>query len=316
VNSLDDLPSLEEMTSRCRAMVEQLVALKDAPKLESYTGPVLFEPRAAAAIFSSNFGRRFIGGQRPLGSRTTPDDFANKLGKRILPRFLSVVDDPTLSEVAGVRVLGHYIYDDQGVAARPVQLVENGKLKALVMSRNPSKEFSHSTGHGRGAYGPRASLASLVVMANPAVDASGLNDDLLEACQDEDLSYGIRVTSMGTSQMPAQFQGFDFSGFDFDFDSFQGNRGGGETPLVMYKVFPDGHEELVRGVEIARIELKAFKRILAAGDTPYVLNTGGRSAQTFCVPALLFEELDLAKMDRDFDTPPIIPSPLARTRHD
>jgi hypothetical protein len=78
-------------------------------------------------------------------------------------------------------------------------------------------------------------------------------------------------------------------------------------------VYADGHEELVRGAEIARVDLKAFKRMLAAGDTPYVLNTaGGGDGQTVVVPALLFEELDLAKIDRDFDKPPILPTPLAR----
>jgi TldD protein len=80
----------------------------------------------------------------------------------------------------------------------------------------------------------------------------------------------------------------------------------------MYKVFPDGHEELVRGAEIARIDLKVFKRMLAAGDTPYVLNTGGGDGSTVVAPAMLFEELDFAKIDRDFDKPPILPTPLAR----
>jgi len=92
----------------------------------------------------------------------------------------------------------------------------------------------------------------------------------------------------------------------------EGGRGG-TNPLLMYKVYPDGREELVRGAEIARIDFKAFKRIMAAGDTPFVRNTSyGLLGQTVAVPALLFEELDLAKIDRDFDKPPILPTPLAR----
>jgi len=87
---------------------------------------------------------------------------------------------------------------------------------------------------------------------------------------------------------------------------------GGLIPLAMYKVFRDGREELVRGAQVARLDLKAFKRLLAAGDKPYLLNTGGPEGRTTVVPALLFEELDLAKIDRDFDKPPQLPNPLAR----
>lgn len=310
--TLEDLPPIDELGNRCRAMVDQLIAVKDAPKLDSYTGPVLFEPRAAAVVFSSGIANRLAGGQRPVGSRTTADDFANKLGKRILPRFLSVMDDPTRSEIAGAQALGHFTYDDQGVVARPVQLVENGRLKALVMSRNPSKEFGNSTGHGRGAWRPRAATANVFVTANPATNPDGLREDLREACQDEDLPFGIRVVAMSAQAGVSRFDDFAFPGFDFD--SFSRGRSAGEMPLVMYKVFADGHEELVRGAEIARIDLKAFKRILAAGDTPYVLNSDGGSGRTVCVPALLFEELDLAKIDRDFDKPPILASPLARAK--
>ena len=84
----------------------------------------------------------------------------------------------------------------------------------------------------------------------------------------------------------------------------------------MYKVYPDGREELVRGAEIARFDLKAFKRMLAAGDKPYVLNSGGTGGRTVVAPALLFEELDLAKIDRDFDKPPSLANPLARAKKD
>ena len=83
-------------------------------------------------------------------------------------------------------------------------------------------------------------------------------------------------------------------------------------PLAMYKVFPDGREELVRGAEFAEISPKAFKRILAAGDKLHVNNKAGMQGKTVAAPALLFEELDLAEIDRDFDKPPVLPSPLAR----
>lgn len=297
----EDLPAKDELTQRCRKMAEQLIALKNAPTLASYTGPVLFDAEAATATFARQFGGSFAGGQRPVGSRANPDDFANKLNKRILPRFLNVVDDPSREAIAGETVMGHYVYDDQAVKAQAVTLVEGGRLKALLMSRNPSKEFSQSNGHGRGGFGrTRASVGCLLVTAEPAENAENLKKELIEACSDEGLEYGIRIASLGSA---GDGGGRSYGGYEY---------GGGSSPLVMYKVYPDGHEELVRGAEGARIDLKAFKRMLAAGGTPHVLNAGGGDGQTVVAPAMLFEELDLAKIDRDFDKPPILPTPLAR----
>lgn len=308
---LEELPSLDELAGRCRDMAEQLVAVKNAPLLDNYIGPVLFDAEAAASVFSQQMLRRFAGGQRPVGSRRSPDDFANMLNRRILPRFMNVVDDPTQEAIAGTPVTGHYNYDDQGVPARRVSLIEGGRLKALLMSRNPSKEFKKSTGHGRGSRQPRATAGCLIVTADPPADAATLRQELIEACQDEGLEYGIRIASLGGTGagagVPAYLRRYEAL---FGFSDMGSQRG--TTPLVMYKVYPDGREELVRGAEIARFDLKAFKRMLAAGDTPYVLNSGGAATHTVVAPAMLFEELDLAKMDRDFDKPPILPTPLAR----
>ncbi len=297
-----ELPDSDELMRRCHQMARQLVGLKDAPILDNYTGPVLFEAEPAAMLFWWQFGSSLGGGQRPVGSATSPDDLCNKLNKRILPRFLNVIDDPLRETLAGMPVLGHYLYDDQGVKAEPVEVVRAGRLKALLMSRNPSKEFQRSNGHGRGLFGPQAAVGCLIVTADPATDAEGLKRELLEACEDEGLEYGLRVASLGSV-------GGGRSGYSGRHREYWGAA----TPLMMYKVYPDGREELVRGAEIARIDLKAFKRILAAGDTPYVFNAGwGTEGLTVAAPALVFEELDLAKIDRDFDKPPVLPAPLAR----
>jgi TldD protein len=305
---LEALPAREELLRRCRTMAERLIALKDAPTVAAYTGPVLVDAEAAATLFARQFATAFAGGQRPVGTRATPDDFANKLNKRILPRFLNVVDDPTQDVIAGIPVMGHYRFDSQGVPAQPVRLVKAGRLTGLLMSRNPSKDFKQSNGHGRGAYGtPRATVACLIVAADPADDAPTLKRKLLSACEDEDLEFGLRLARLGNTG-DARSSSAGWSAFGY------ARRGSAVVnPAVMYKVYPDGREELVRGAEIARLDFKAFKRIRAAGDTPFVLNTGGGAeAQTIVAPALLFEELDLAKVDRDFDKPPILPSPLAR----
>jgi len=283
--NLADLPSVDELQSRSRELAERLVRLKNAPRLtEAYAGPVLVEAAPAALLFGMQFSRSFAGGQRPVGSPSDPEDFEKKIGKRILPRSVSVVDDPTLEQFNGRYVVGNYDYDDQGVPARPITLVEGGRLQHQVMSRNPSRLYKQSTGHGNGFFRPMAATACLVVKSDDAADADTLRRELLETAQDEDLEYAIRVAS-----------------------------GGPTGPLEVYKVFPDGREELVRGVEGMTLNLRAFKRIIAVGDTPHVLNVTSRQiGQSFIVPALLFEELDLAPVDRDFDKPPLLPSPLAQ----
>jgi len=304
---LEDLPALPELTKRCTQMVERLLAAREAPLLDSYTGPVLFEAEPATELFAGQFAQRFAGGQRPVGSSSNPDDFENKLGKRILPGFLNVVDNPAQETINGQLVMGNYAYDDEGVKAQAVSLVKGGTLEALLMSRNPSKQFKQSNGHGRGSYGSQAGVGCLLVTSDEGADGAALRQRLLEAAAEESLDFGLRVVALGNVGDGGGYGGY------YGRARFGGPRGGGTAPLAMYKVYPDGREEMVRGAEIARVELKAFKNILAAGDTPYVRNSGsGTQGRTVAVPALLFEELDLAKMDRDFDKPPLLPAPLAR----
>ncbi len=307
--TIDDLPSLDKMSADTRVMIARLTELKKASTLESYTGPVLFDAESAAPLFAAQFSRRFSGGQRDVGSQTPPDDFSRKLNRRILPRSVSVVDDPTITKIGDDPVFGHYLYDDQGVSAQPVKLVEGGRLLAQLMSRNPSKEFAHSNGHGRGMYQPQPTYSNLVLTAEDGLSTNGLKQELIDAAQDEGLEYGIRVAELGSVG--------GGGGGSASYRYRYGGRGGagGSQPLIMYKVFPDGHEELVRGADISGLNLKAFKRLLALGDKPYLVNSAGGAGgggSTVAAPAMLFEELDLAEIDRDFDKPPILPSPLAR----
>lgn len=288
------LPPPAELVQQARDMAAELIAVSRAPVLAAYSGPVLFEPEAAASFFARHLGGRFSGGQRPVGTRANPDDFSNKLNRRILPRFATIIDDPTLETISGVGAMGHYRFDDQGVSAQRVILVEGGRLLNLLMSRNPSKEFSKSNGHGRGNFAPRAAVGSLIVSSSQPASDEALRKELIDSFLDEGLEFGIRVAALGSVG--------------------GGGRGGdgGGSPLVMYKVFPDGREERVRGAEFARVDLKAFKRILAFGERSHVLNFVGVAGQTVVAPAMLFEELDLARIDRDFTRPPILAPPLAR----
>lgn len=308
-----DLPTQAELENRTRDMVATLIKIKNAPILESYSGPVLFDSKPAAQLFSQVFAGKLAGGQRPVGGQTPPDDFEKKIGERVLPKTFDVTDDPTRETIDGVKVAAHYEIDDQGVPVQPVKLVEKGKLLAQVMSRTPSKKSAKSTGHGRGEWRPAATTACLVIATKNGKDTKALRKKLSELCEEEDTEFGIRIASLASSSR--SFGGME--GFiDFDMlSSFGMDRFGmgGITPLEMYKVYPDGREELVRGAEIAKFDLRTFKRVPATGKDRYVLNFGsGSSAKTVVAPAMLFPELDLAKVDKDFDKPPILASPLAQ----
>jgi predicted Zn-dependent protease len=281
------VPAADELSPKVRELIERLLKIRTAPKLEStYTGPVLVDASAASVVFGGTFAQQFAGGQRPVGSQSRSDDFEKKLGKRILPRSVTVIDDPGLKEFSGELLIGDYRYDDQGVAGQKQTLVEKGRLKALVMSRNPSKEFKNSTGHGRGSSRPSAMISNLILTSTDPLTDEAMREEFIEAFQDEDNAFGIRIASLS-----------------------------GRSPLEVYKVYPDGREELIRGVNAIRADARAFKRILAVGDKPAVMNVlGGEGGQSVVAPALLFEELDLAPVDSDFDKPPFIPSPLARLK--
>jgi predicted Zn-dependent protease len=293
-----DLPTEEELRAETVKMVKRLIALRTAPVLETYNGPVLLAAQPAAELFGSFFADRFAGGQRPVGSSSNPDDFENKIGQRLFPRYIRIVDDPTLEAFANVPLIGHYQFDHQGVLARPVTLVDGGRLEAQVMSRNPSRIADRSTGHGRGTSGPSASTSVLLLTGDDPLSDEQLHQELLSAARDEGLDFGILIARLGET-------GGGSDGFS------RMRMSGGRNPLEIYKVYEDGRRELVRGVELSGLDLRAFKQLLGVGQRVYVYNQSA-TGQSFVAPAMLFEELDLAKIDRDFDKPPFMPNPVGR----
>ena len=97
--SVEDFPKVEKILKDVDAMAARLYARMDAPVLEQYTGPVLFEGVASCQVFRSLLSDGIAGKIDPIGvSRQSVSDLENldrKLGLRILPRSFSVYDDPT-----------------------------------------------------------------------------------------------------------------------------------------------------------------------------------------------------------------------------
>ncbi len=272
----------------------ELTELRNAPVVDDYAGPVLVTGVAADQILRDLLVGELGGTPLPksdrVGDRSSRDTaLVGKLGKRILPLGVSVVDDPLPAKVGGVVVMGAAKFDDEGIAAQRVSLVENGTLKRLLMSRTPRKGFEHSSGHGysSGTSPVRARAANVYVTSSRAVSAGELKRRAIAAANDEGNPYILVIEKLAD--------------------------GGGPVPEVMRKLYLDGHLELVRGGTIGGgITLRSLRDILAVGDTPTPLQyddgavTGTASISA---PALLFRDGDIRKPTGGQRQPPIAPRP-------
>jgi predicted Zn-dependent protease len=329
--TMADLPPQDALIARTRAMAERMLKVRLASSIDRYNGPVLFEGDAAAEIFSQEFATGLMAVRTPLSDdprfemffnqmmgKLGGTSFVDKIGGRVLPEFLNVTDNPLLSNYQGTKLLGAGKIDDDAVKTRETKLVERGTLKTLLATRVPVRSVTHSTGSRRG-WGPAPS--NLFVTAEKSSSTDELHKELLRRVKDRGLEYGIVVRRVGGGAA-ASFMKMAMA------MAQQGGQGGTSLAEV-YKLFPDGHEELVQGVEIAELTPAAFRDIVAVGDTPVVftdefiprigaLFSMGLSASSdvpvvsCVVPAMLFEEVSLVKSPGPFPNPPISPSPLAK----
>jgi len=74
----------------------------------------------------------------------------------------------------------------------------------------------------------------------------------------------------------------------------------------------DGHEEMVRGMEFGAVETRELKRILAGGESVSVYNSNAGAGYSIICPSVLFEELELNKIEKEFDRLPILDAPRTR----
>jgi len=319
--SLEDLPSEAEMSAAIRRMAEELTALATAPTLENYSGPALLTGQAAAELFAQLLAPQLSGHRPPvferqeMAARIPRSELADRLNRPVLPRFLSVVDDPTQTELGGQPLIGAYAFDDQGIAARPVTLIQEGVLKTLLMSRRPHKEIPQSNGHGRAlAQGSAAAvIGNLFVRAADGKTFAELKEELIRLCREQGLKYGLLIKML---EQPALTEG----GLPF-FPFRMGGRPPGESlsaPILAYTVSVDGgREELVRGLTAGEIPIRTLKDILAAGSESYVNNrtAGGEEfgttgiAATVIAPSLLFEELEFKRASGSQQKPVLLPHP-------
>ncbi len=207
VRQMKDLPTKAEVLTRTQGLLTSLKQLREAPvSEEEYRGPVLLSADAAAGVMSELVGPNLLGNRPTLGQNArTTGDWANNYKSRVLPDFLSVVDDPTLTTFEGHALLGNYEVDDEGVKASRVSLIEKGQLVSYLLSREPIRDFPNSNGHGRASVTgpPTSSLGNLIVQSSDALSTDELKKKLIEACKQRNLPYGYFVANAGAAPDPA-----------------------------------------------------------------------------------------------------------------
>jgi TldD protein len=286
VAKAEELPTREKLISESKKMLDTIMALRQAPIVEEeYRGPVLFAPDAADDVVASLVGANVLGRKPQLGrpNRTT-GAFATSYKTRVLPNFLTVIDDPTQKDFEGKSLVGNYDVDDDGVKAQPVTLIEKGTLVNYLVSRQPIRDFPSSNGHGRGGAGtvPTPNLGVLLVKSSDAESPEALKQHVIQMITEQGKPYGYRVETLGP----------------------------GNTPRLLYRIYPDGHEELVRGAVFNELDVRALRSdLLSVGNDPLVSNRAGGIATTVISPSLLFDELEVKRADTSKDKLPDYPPP-------
>lgn len=294
------LPADSVIQSRVQDLAAKLDALVSAPPAEPIVCPAILSGRASAVFFHEIFGHRIEGHRQK--DITEGQTFAKMVGQKVLPDFISVEFDPTRKQFDGRDLIGFYEYDDEGVKARPVKVVEDGILKTFLLSRSPVGEFTHSNGHGRRQPGFEviSRQSNLIVESSKQVSDEALRQQLIAEVKRQAKPYGLYFEEVAS--------GYTTTGRE-------GLQAFTVVPLVVYRVYPDGRpDELIRGVDIVGTPLASFQKILATSDHAAVFNgycgaESGSIPVSAVSPAILVSEIEIQKKQNSQRKPPLLPRP-------
>lgn len=298
---LAGLPNDKTILAVIERVSKQLESLRLAPVAEPFVGPAILSGRAAGVFFHEIFGHRVEGHRQK--DETEGQTFTKSIGTPVLPDFLSVQFDPTRRTINGIDLNGHYRYDDEGVPAQRVIVVEAGVLKTFLLSRSPVLTFDKSNGHGRKQPGSEvvSRQSNLIVESSKQVSEARLRGMLLDEIMRQKKPYGLyfeEVTGGYTQTRRGGLQAFAV------------------MPIVVYRVYADGRpDEMVRGVDIVGTPLASFSKILATSNRQEVFNgycgaESGSIPVSAVAPALLVSEIETQRKEKSPDRPPLLPRPV------
>ena len=295
-----DLPDEASLEKTQAQLTAELFQLREAPVIDPYTGPALLMEEAAGVFFHETVGHRLEGERQ--NDEKEGRTFKGQVGKRVLPEFLSVTDDPTAKTAAGVALNGYYTVDDEGIVARPVPLIENGVLRDYLKSRTPIVGSLKSNGHGRaeGVADPMGRMANLFVRSTKKLSIAALKAALLAEVRRQGKPFGLIIRDI---------TGGSTNTTNYGYQAFKGQ------PRLVYRVdAKTGAETLVRGVEMVGTPLTTVSKIVATSDTEGVFNgfcgaESGFVPVSTVAPAVLMSEIELQRTQKTTERPPILPAP-------
>ena len=319
------LPNDAELKRIAAEMGENVTNLVKAPVGEDYTGPVLFEGVASAQLFAQLLGTQLSIPRSPVSdpgrsANISRSELEGRRGSRILPEWMEAIDDPTIETYKGKTLFGHFKVDLEGQVPKPVKVIEEGKLANYLLTRTPVRGFDTSNARARipGAFGGKAALFSnLFIKTKEATPAADLKKKLLAIVDQRALKFGLIVRKL---DYPASAPGDELRRVA----EASAQRGGRvvSLPILIYKVFPDGKEELVRGLRFRGASSRSLRDIVAAGDDETifdVIQNGTLLAQvgagnfvagsTIIAPSVLFEDFEFERRTDDWPKLPVVPPP-------
>jgi hypothetical protein len=325
--ALAQVPSEAELQDSLKAIVRNIQTLLQAPLGESFLAPALFEPAAAAQLLAQLLGENLRIFRKPISDPNRQlniivSEFEGRTGSRVLPEWIDVIDDPTQTSYQGKPLAGYYQFDFEGVKAQAVPLIQRGVLKNFLTTRQPVKKGSESNGHARfpAGFGTRAAaIGNLFVKPAESTPLADLKARLLQMCKERDKPYGLLIRKLD----------FPFLGSSAEIQTLQtasANSGGSvrpvSPPILMYRVYPDGREELVRGMRFRGLSTRSLRDILAASAETAVFDfinngaplarsgVGGYVALTSVIsPGLLFDEIEVDQLQNPLQKPALVPPP-------
>ncbi len=295
------LPNDEEILASIEKVARHVEELLKAPVTEPVVGPAIFSGRASGVFFHEIFGHRIEGHRQK--DEAEGQTFTKSIGEKVLPEFLSVDFDATRKKIGGVDLNGYYEFDDEGIPAEPLRLIDHGILKTFLMSRSPIEGFPHSNGHGRRQPGLEvvSRQSNLIVESSKTVTDAKLRDMLIDEVKRQGKPYGLYfedITGGFTTTGRSGLQAFKV------------------IPVIVYRVYADGRpDELIRGADIVGTPLASFSKILATSDKPEVFNgycgaESGSVPVSAVSPAILISEIEIEKKDKSQERPPLLPRPV------
>lgn len=295
----DGLPNDGVVLRRVEKMISDLEALRAAPVVDPYTGPAILSGRASGVFFHEILGHRVEGHRQKREDEG--QTFKKMVNQKVLPEIFSVVFDPTVRSIESMDLVGAYRFDNQGVKGQRVEVIKNGVLKNFLMSRTPIEGFSRSNGHGRKQAGrsPVARQSNLLVEVGETHSRQELKTRLIEQLKREDKPFGLYFEDIqGGFTMTGRTRPNAFN----------------VLPTMVYRIYADGREELVRGVDLIGTPLTTFSQITAADDQLEVFS-GSCGAESGWVPVaavspgVLVSQIEVQKKEKSQERTPILPLP-------